>query len=83
MRPILKVEWVDSAQPNPAWQWVSDINKKGVIQCSSVGFLIHQTKTEIGLAISIGGELDLEQASGYIRIPIDSIKKTTLLTKGR
>lgn len=73
---LVRVKWLDSAQPEARWQWLSDYKTPEVVHCVSVGWLIGKTKTAIALAPNIGD--GGEQASGIIRIPrrcITSIKR--------
>lgn len=34
---LVLVEWEDSAQPVPAWRWLSECNEFGFVVCQSVG----------------------------------------------
>jgi len=68
---MVRVEWLDSAQAVPGWQWLSELETPGPVRCVSVGFLLKDDSEEKAVAISIG-ETDNErsaQASGIISIP--------------
>ena len=39
--PLVLIEWEDSAQPVAVWQYLDEIETPKVVQCQSVGFLIH------------------------------------------
>jgi hypothetical protein len=80
---LVLIEWVDSGQPLPAWQWLSDLEPRRAHKCVSVGFLVqdHQ-QTKIlapNLGSSDGGD-DWDQASGLITIPAVAITKLERLT---
>jgi hypothetical protein len=79
---MVLIEWEDSAQAAPQWQWLPDAVPPSILKCRSVGFLIRDNKKEKALAISVasaeGG--DAEQASGIISIPtrcVTSIERIT------
>jgi hypothetical protein len=70
------VEWEDSQQPVPSWQWIDDYKLPAVVTCVSVGFLIAQTKTAVAIAPNLGDLMqDRAQASGIIRIPLAAITR--------
>jgi hypothetical protein len=82
MPEMVVIEWEDSAQAAPQWQWLTDAIPPAILKCRSVGFLIRDNKKEKALAISVasarGGEA--EQASGIISIPtrcVTSIERIT------
>jgi hypothetical protein len=79
--PLVLVEWEDSAQPLPAWQWLSDCEEFGLVVCRSVGWLIHDGDHVKALAPNIGicGNDDDRQVSGLIRIPARCIRKMAVL----
>lgn len=70
--PIVMVIWHDSRQPEPSWQWLSDVSSADCspVVCMSVGFLVKESPTAIGLALSIG-DIAAEdvQVSGLKYIP--------------
>ncbi len=77
---IVQVEWEDSSQPIPQWQWVADYEIPETVPCTSVGFLIARTKQAIAIAPNLGNTTqDKCQASGIIRIPKSAIRKITEL----
>ena len=65
------IEWEDSSQAAPQWQWLSDVIPPAILRCRSVGFLIRDDKEEKALAISVASAngVEAEQASGIISIP--------------
>jgi len=68
--PMVRVEWLDSAQALPGWQWLKDVTTPGAVRCVSVGFLVRHTSEEIALAVSLGeAGTDNAQVSGVISIP--------------
>jgi hypothetical protein len=73
IRPIVLIEWEDSAQAAPQWQWMSEVSPPRLAKCRSIGFLIRDTKTEKALAISEAN--DFEQVSGVITIPSRCVKR--------
>ena len=78
---LVLVEWEDSAQPLPAWRWLSQCDDFGFVVCYSVGWLIHDGDTVKALAPNIGscGDDDDRQVSGLIRIPARCIRKMAVL----
>ena len=82
---LVLVEWEDSAQPLPSWQWLSDCNEFEFVVCRSVGWLVHDGDEVKALAPNIGwcGADEDRQVSGLIRIPARCIRKVTMLDEGR
>lgn len=76
--PLVLIEWFDSGQPIPAWQWLSEIKPRRPHRCISVGFLVQdddKTKTLApNLGASAGGH-DWDQASGVTTIPATAVQK--------
>lgn len=69
--PLLLIEWMDSVQPVPGWQFLNDAPALEAIRCQSVGWLVGETAKVKMIAPNIGG--DFEQGSGFLRIPVRSI----------
>lgn len=69
--PLVFIEWEDSAQPIPVWQYVEDYQPRSAIKCASVGWLVHNGEDVKGLAQNMGGleNKDNAQMSGVIHIP--------------
>lgn len=69
------VEWEDSAQPQPDWQWLKGYKAPSIIRCRSVGWLIHDDESVKALAPNISHPDDDGdvQASGIIRIPTRAV----------
>jgi hypothetical protein len=80
---LVLIEWVDSGQPIPGWQWLSEMNPRHAHKCISVGFLVQDDEQTIVLAPNLGsssGDDDWDQASGLITIPAVAITKLEKLT---
>lgn len=79
---MVLIEWEDSSQAAPQWQWLSNAEAPPILTCKSLGFLIRDNKKEKALAISVasapGG--DAEQASGIISIPTRSVVSIEKIT---
>ncbi len=71
---LVLIEWEDSAQPVPSWQWLSAYEEPYIVKCRSVGWLIHDGERVKALAPNLG-TLDDEdaQVSGVIRIPAKAV----------
>lgn len=82
---MVLIEWEDSAQAAPQWQWLADAVPPSILKCRSIGFLIRDNKKEKALAISVasanGG--DAEQASGIISIPTRCVVSIARITSFR
>ena len=72
---VVLVEWEDSAQALPKWQWLDDIEEPSIVRCQSVGWLVHEDGRELRLAVSLGGNDAEYQAAGIIAIPARSVLK--------
>jgi hypothetical protein len=80
---LVMIEWVDSGQPIPGWQWLSEMGSRIPHKCVSVGFLIQDDETTKVLAPNLGasdGLGDWDQASGLMTIPTVSITRIERLT---
>lgn len=80
---LVLVEWVDSGQPIPGWQWLADIEQRRSHKCVSVGFLLQDDEQTKVLAPNLGsssGDEDFDQASGLMTIPTAAITKIERLT---
>ncbi|MCE2564159.1 hypothetical protein [Komagataeibacter sp. FNDCF1] len=78
--PIVVVMWLDSGQPEAAWQWADEILKPAPIVCQTVGHLIHDTSAGIVVALSIGDATsERPQANGVMHIPRSAIQQLTSL----
>lgn len=78
--PLVMIEWQDSAQPIPSWQWVREMPDYEAVCCKSVGWLVHDGDDVKALAPNVSS-IDSEdaQASGIMRIPARSVVKVTRL----
>lgn len=75
------VEWEDSAQPIPAWSFLSSFDAPGIIICASVGWMIRDDDEMKALAPNMGA-LNSEnsvQVSGVIQIPTRCVRRITPL----
>jgi hypothetical protein len=80
-RPLVMVEWEDSAQPIPAWSYLASFEAPGIILCASVGWLIRDDDDMKALAPNMGA-IDNEnsvQVSGVIQIPTRCVRHITRL----
>lgn len=76
--PLVLIEWLDSGQPIPRWQWLSDIKPRRPHRCVSVGFLIQDDDETKTLAPNLGasaGDTDWDQASGLTTIPTSAVQR--------
>lgn len=78
---LVLVEWHDSAQPIPRWQFLGDAELPGVVNCLSVGWLIDDCDNHKVVAPNLGniGCADSVQFCGAIQIPVGCIVKITPL----
>ena len=78
--PLVLVEWEDSTQPIPGWQYLSEWEPSTPLKCASVGWLIEDSETKT-LAPNLGHLNDDEavQASGVIRIPARAVTRIVRL----
>jgi|SRR3954466_8490623 hypothetical protein len=80
---LVLIEWVDSGQPIPGWQWLSDLDPRRAHKCVSVGFLVQDDEQTKVLAPNLGasnGDDAWDQASGLFTIPTVAITKIERLT---
>jgi hypothetical protein len=81
--PLVMIEWVDSGQPVPGWQWLAEIKPRRPHRCVSVGFLVQDDETTKVLAPNLGasdGDQEWDQASGITTIPTAAVQKIERLT---
>ncbi len=80
---LVLIEWVDSGQPVPGWQWLDGLQPRQALKCVSVGFLVQDDEQTKVLAPNLGasnGDDDFDQASGLMTIPTVAITKLERLT---
>ncbi len=78
---LVLIEWLDSSQPIPGWQWVEDIGQLHALKCQSVGWLVYDSTEVKGIAPNVGGTCDEnQQVSGLMKIPTSCIVKITKLS---
>ena len=51
---LVLVEWVDSGQPVPGWQWLDGLETRKALRCVSVGFLVQDDEATKVLAPNLG-----------------------------
>ena len=74
--PLVLIEWLDSGQPSPAWQWLDSLEERRPHRCVSVGFLVQDGAQAKVLAPNLGasdGHGGFDQASGLTTIPTASV----------
>lgn len=81
--PLVLIEWVDSGQPVPGWQWLEDIGPRRAHRCVSVGFLIQDDDSAKVLAPNLGAsgeDREWDQAMGITTIPTPAVVRLERLT---
>jgi hypothetical protein len=74
---LVWVEWEDSAQASPQWQWLDEAPGPEITLCVSVGFLVFEDEKEKRLAISVASRQGVaEQVSGVVAIPTRCIVRS-------
>ncbi|WHI46569.1 hypothetical protein [Microbulbifer sp. VAAF005] len=77
---LVRVEWVDSAQPYSQWSHIDDLPPLEIVECWTVGWLVAESKDVLMLAQSLGDvNTSSAQASGLMRIPRACVKKVTVI----
>lgn len=73
---IVKIEWLDSKGVTGEWEYLSDIEFMKPNVCTSVGYLLNDTKEYKEICQSINkGAPDNQQVIGRMTIPTCSITK--------
>lgn len=73
---LVVIEWVDSAQPSAAWQFLEDLDAPQPILCKSIGWLVYDGDEVKALAQSIGDiAKESVQVAGVMKIPSCSIRR--------
>ena len=81
--PLVLIEWLDSGQPIPGWQWLNTLEPRRAHRCISVGFLVQDDEHTKVVAPNLGasgGDEEWDQASGLITIPTPAVTKLERLT---
>ena len=75
------VEWEDSVQPSPEWQFVADIPEQAaIVVIRSLGWLVKRDETELRVALALGGTPgDNQQVNGIAAIPVSCVKSIHFL----
>ncbi len=77
---LVLVEWGDSGQPEPQWQWLSDVHVAAAVRCQTAGFLIQDNKAVRVIAQNVGDlEGDARQLSDVIRISTRAVTRIATL----
>lgn len=76
---MVKVEWEDSRQPIPEWQFLQDLEPINPVKCITLGYLIKDDKDQKVICQNIGDYKDDMQVSGVITIPSSCISNITNL----
>jgi len=76
---LVKVEWEDSRQPIPEWQFLESFEPPSTVQCVTVGYLIKDEKGQKAICQNIGDYKKDMQVSGVITIPSSCISNITNL----
>lgn len=78
--PLVLIEWIDSTQPAPQWQWIANIARVAAIKCVTVGFLITDDESVKVIAQNVGDVHGADrQVSGVITIPTRAVTRVTRL----
>jgi len=69
--PLVWIEWEDSGQAIPQWQWLDNLEAPTATKCITVGFLVLDDEQVKAVAVSLGDGNDPEtaQVSGVVTIP--------------
>lgn len=72
---MVVIEWEDSTQPTPNWQWLSALGERRAIICQTVGWLLsgYDDPKVVALSLSCLDEEGDRQVSGVIQIPARAI----------
>lgn len=68
---LISVDWIDSKGVTGEWEFADDLEPLEPSRCTSVGFLLEETKEYKTLAQTISQE----QVLGRITIPVQAILK--------
>ena len=81
--PLVIIRWQDSAQPLPAWQYLSALPRTRPIECATVGWLL-KDDDDVKVICQSVGDLDNPknaQASGIMTIPARCVISIDILTE--
>ena len=74
----LHLEWIDSsAMAGRVWQDRESVSEQVVCRCTTIGFVIKETRDSITIAGSMEGK---NYVSGDMTIPKSSIRKRRILS---
>jgi hypothetical protein len=80
---IVRIEWLDSAQPVASWEFLRDVPAPKAHRCCTVGHLIHDGEEAKVVALSLGRNASSEewdQAGGTMVIPACSIIRMDVIS---
>lgn len=80
---IVRIEWLDSCQPAPEWQFLEGIASPKAHRCCTVGHLIRDDADAKVVALSVArphGSDDWNQAGGVMVIPACSIVRMDIIS---
>ncbi len=77
------VEWLDSVQPQSAWQHLAEIERGEPIKCYSVRWLVSDDAIAKAIAPNMGLCGSAIQVSGVITIPARCITRIVTLHEPR
>lgn len=76
--PVVLIEWLDATHPAGEWMAISDVSRTGALATIySAGFLIHEDKSRVVIAVSHDGE----NVSGEMAIPVRMIRRRRKLRR--
>jgi len=74
LHPPVYIEWIDSSTTGAVWTTKGDLREVINARVRTIGFVIHETDTNIVICHSIGDDED-EEVGGDISIPKVAIRK--------
>jgi hypothetical protein len=80
---LVKIEWYDSRQPQPEWQFLEDFKPPDIVKCITVGYIINENKIQKSICQNIADYKKDIQVSGIITIPSCCILKITNLEESK
>lgn len=73
---IVKIDWIDSCIGPAGWGEKEDYENVTIVKCTTVGFVVQETKEHITIANTVNED----QLLGVVTIPKCCIKKKKQLT---
>jgi hypothetical protein len=73
-RPLVKVTWIESAEPYSGWERITTLEAPASLECVSVGFLVSDGKQSKTVAPHVTSPMDERtQGCGIIVIPTQAV----------